>query len=96
MTLTFLSGCAASTPDIDVGIAPEIVCTDPPKADPVVMRSVEPSIYIDEADNPWVIVSIREYENLSLNFQDVLAHIKQKNSIIKYYRGCIDEQRDPD
>jgi hypothetical protein len=92
MTLTLVSGCATTDgPEIRVNTDSVLVCTDPPRADPVKMRGVAPRILL-QGEDVWVAMTIREYENVSLNLQDVLSHIRQKNAIIRYYRRCIDER----
>jgi hypothetical protein len=82
----FLGGCSwwntkPTTDHVDV-------CNQPPAADPIVMREVDPVVIKDSYGISWVAITPKHYENLSLNTQETLKHIKQQNAVIEYYREC--------
>ena len=82
-------GCASVEPKPVVVNAERInMCSEPSPANSVVMRSVKFTITQDKHGIYWISLSPRDYENLSKNTSDILAHIKEKNAIIKYYKEC--------
>jgi len=88
----FLVACTTQeTRNVPVEINTKIICSDVPKADPVVMREVLPTVIEDSNDNVWVAFTSQSYENMSLNIQEVLVHLRQKNAIIYYYKRCIED-----
>jgi glycyl-tRNA synthetase (class II) len=70
------------------------VCSKPPKADKIIMRNVDFKIIKDELGIYWIAVTPKFYENLGVNMKEIKQHIKQKNSIVKYYESCHKE-KDP-
>lgn len=68
-----------------------INCNSAPVADTLSMLEVDPTPIVSTSGEYWVGMSPKHYENLSINMQNILAHIRQKNAIIEYYQRCIDE-----
>lgn len=90
LLLPFLVACAnQEIREIKTEVLVPVYCNDSPKADPVVMREVLPYVVEDKKGEVWVGFSSRHYENMSLNIQDVLNHLRQKNAIVEYYEQCI-------
>lgn len=91
--LLALSGCAglSSKPvSIEVkGNAP-VVCAKAPKADPLVLRRVDPLPVVDADGDMWVGITPQHYENWSKNNADTLQHIIQRKEIGAHYKHCID------
>ena len=55
----------------------------------MVMLDVEPTPVVTH-DGIWYVgLTEQDYENLSKNLSALLAHIKQKNAVIVYYRECL-------
>jgi len=68
----------------------EIQCGAEPKADKVHLRKVEPWAMQDKVDIWWVAFTPKHYENMGLNFNDMLIQIKQRKAQIEWFRQCID------
>ena len=92
--LPLLSGCSwmpwFKDKPRDINLVTDHIdtCSEPPKADKIVMRNVDFNVVKDEHGIYWIAVTPRFYENLSVNMQEITQHIKQKNAIIKYYESC--------
>lgn len=65
------------------------VCGSAPAIDPIVMREVKPIITKDEFGNVWVSMSSKHYQNISLNMQSILSHIKQRKAVEEFYKSCF-------
>ena len=85
-----LSGCSIFEKKRDVVVTTDKIdtCSNPPKADKIVMRNVDFKVIKDEFGIYWIAVTPKFYENLGINMQEIMQHIKQKNAIIKYYESC--------
>ena len=90
-----LSGCGWFNNRPDLTIVSETIntCNTPPKADQILMRDVEPVVIEDKFGIVFIGIIPKHYENLSLNMQNILVHIKQQNSIIDYYEGCYNKKK---
>lgn len=53
------------------------------------MLKVTPKGVFDEHGVVWVGLEPKHYENLALNFQDMIRYIKAQKGQTKYYRECI-------
>jgi len=67
-----------------------VECGSEPKADRVHMRKVEPWVVTDTAGITWIGISPQHYENLSENFSDALAHLKQRKAQVEWWRDCVE------
>lgn len=97
-----IAGCAGTTAPIQVDTAPvPLTIIQPAPPAPVSLSEVKVSVvtvsnldeFIKQAsieqgtDNPvFVIVSVKGYENLSLNIAELKRYILQQQQIIAYYR----------
>ena len=90
-----LSGCSLFQPkprDVTVVTDKIDVCSNPPKADKIIMRNVDFAVIQDKHGIYWIAVTPKFYENLGINMKEITQHIKQKNAIIKYYESCHKEK----
>src|SRR4030066_523213 len=85
-----MSGCGwlTTTPNVIIKAESINTCNNPPKADILIMRDVEPIVIQDRFDIVFIGITPRHYENLSLNMQGLLTHMRQQNAIIEYYKNC--------
>ena len=91
----FLMACNGpmiKQPDVvvnEVTAMEEIRCGAEPKADKIHLRKVEPWAMQDRVDIWWVAFTPKHYENMGLNFNDMLIHLKQRKAQIEWFRTCI-------
>lgn len=90
LLVLLLIGCAHTKP-VEVAVIADTIhiCNTPPQADKIIMLDVDFKIIKDEFGIYWVGITPKHYENMAVNMKSILAHIDQKNSIIKYYESCI-------
>ena len=97
-----ITGCASTTAPIQVDTKPvQLTIIQPAPPAPVSLSEVKVSVvtaetldaFITQAkaeqgtDNPvFVVVSVKGYENLSLNIAELKRYILQQQQIIAYYR----------
>ena len=97
-----ITGCASTTTPIQVDTRPvQLTIIQPAPPAPVSLSEVKVSVvtaatldaFIKQAkaeqgtDNPvFVVVSVKGYENLSLNIAELKRYILQQQQIIAYYR----------
>ena len=97
-----ITGCASTTAPIQVDTKPvQLAIIQPAPPAPVSLSDVKVSVvtaatldaFIKQArteqgtDNPvFVVVSVKGYENLSLNIAELKRYILQQQQIIAYYR----------
>ena len=67
-----------------------IVCPAPPRVDHLSLGRVSPISVVTEQEEILVGMTPEDYEKLSANMLGILRTLKQKNSVIFYYRSCID------
>ena len=95
-SVLLLSGCTWGVKDKDVVVSTEHLntCTTPPKASQIVMRT--PTFYVvrDKHGVIWVALRPSGYQKMSENTSEILAHLRQKNAIIKYYKDCNKNDKD--
>lgn len=92
--LTACNGVMVKQPKIvtnEVTAMEEIHCGAEPKVEKIHLRKVEPWAMQDKVDIWWVGFTPQHYENMGLNFNDMLIHLKQRKAQIEWYRACIDE-----
>jgi len=103
-----IAGCASTTQPIQIDTKPvqlEIIQPAPPA--PVSLSEVNVSVvtaatldaFIKQAkteqgtDNPvFVVLSVKGYENLSLNIAELKRYILQQQQIIAYYRKATSQK----
>ena len=97
-----ITGCASTTAPIQVDTKPvQLTIIQPASPAPVSLSEVKVTVvtaktldaFIKQAsveqgtDNPvFVVVSVKGYENLSLNIAELKRYILQQQQIIAYYR----------
>lgn len=88
-----ISGCFWKKDEIKptIIVQHKTICINPPKSTKIFMRKVDPMAVKDDLGVYWVGITPQHYENQSLNIDDMLGGIKQKNAIIEYYQKCIAE-----
>jgi hypothetical protein len=59
------------------------------------MRIVKPWVIEDNAGITWIGISPDHYENLSTNIASVKSQLKQRVSVNKFYRKCIESFNAP-
>ncbi len=90
-----LSGCGGlSTTTLKVSKVLPVVCGASPKADMIHMLPVEPIVVEDKSGILWMGLSSRHYENIAINWQLMVAWMKQKNAIGKFYKSCIEDHNE--
>ena len=97
-----ITGCSSTTAPIQVDTKPvQLAIIQPAPPAPVSLSEVKVSVvtaatldaFIKQAkaeqgtDNPvFFVVSVKGYENLSLNIAELMRYILQQQQIIAYYR----------
>ena len=98
-----LSGCLGNTPQT-VTITETVPVNIPIVNKPAKPDLVSPKIYVVNNSNysefvdrftkangeiVFVAISIKDYENLSINLEEIKAYLKKQNEIIVYYEDAI-------
>ena len=92
----FLSGCFWSKPKPVITTTEHInTCVTPPKAGSIVMRTPTWYAVKDKDGILWVAITPQDYTKMSVNTSEILTHIKQKNAVIKYYKKCNENDKNP-
>ena len=52
---------------------------------------VEPKAVMDAEGVWWIALTPEHYENLAINVQESIKYIKNQQSVIVYYRSCIND-----
>ena len=103
-TLLFLTGCSL-IPEPEVKIVTQIEKTTVPiVARPKPVDLVDTRVYVVTKDNydafvkeftaehgelAYVVLSMKDYENLALNIADLRRFLEQQNEIIVYYEDAL-------
>lgn len=91
-SIVFLSGCSLFQPEVVVqtklSYSP-VTCPDFPAPVGVHMLTVKPRAIQDANGIAWVGFTPKDYENVGINFQEVIRYIKAQKGQTKYYRDCI-------
>ena len=109
----FLTGCSL-IPEPEVKIVTQIEKTTVPTvARPKPVDLVDTRVYVVTKDNydafvkeftaehgelAYVVLSMKDYENLALNIADLRRYLEQQNEIIVYYEDALkpqDETKQP-
>ena len=110
--LLLLSACARPEPETKIVSVPTIVKQNIAKvARPKPVSLVAPQVYVVNADNydefvqnfkekfgelVYVAISIKDYENLSLNIAELRRYINQQKEVIVYYEDAIQSEQPAD
>lgn len=103
-TLLFLTGCSL-IPEPEVKIVTQIEKTTVPiAARPKPVDLVDTRVYVVTKDNydafvkeftaehgelAYVVLSMKDYENLAINIADLRRYLEQQNEIIVYYEDAL-------
>ena len=110
-TLLFLTGCSL-IPEPEVKIVTQIEKTTVPiAARPKPVDLVDTRVYVVTKENydafveeftaehgelAYVVLSMKDYENLALNIADLRRFLEQQNEIIVYYEEALKEEDKPE
>lgn len=105
LVVALLSGCSTFRPEPEVVTVTEIVERNIPTVPhPKGVRLNDIKIYVVNKDNydefveeyarkngndAYIAISIKDYENLSLNFAELRRYIEQQKQIILYYEDAV-------
>lgn len=102
MVLFLVSCTTQKTVSVPYAVFPEVQPVERPDAllmKPVnyyVLSEFDNSIndFKNEFNNSYVFVAmkIKDYENLAMNIQDIIAYIKKQKAIIEYYENTITKE----
>ena len=106
-TILFLTGCSL-IPEPEVKIVTQIEKTTVPlAARPKPVDLVDTRVYVVTKDNydafvkeftaehgelAYVVLSMKDYENLAINIADLRRYLEQQNEIIVYYEDALKPQ----
>ena len=107
--LLFLTGCSLR-PDPEIKVVTQIEKTTVPiVARPKPIDLVDTRVYVVTKDNydsfveefteehgelAYVVLSMKDYENLALNIADIRRYLEQQNEIIVYYENAVKPQEE--
>lgn len=84
--VVFASGCATKTVVKYETVTLPVHKVE--RADPLVLKPVTFEV-IEYNENTSLMMQFRDYENLSYNFNQITAYIKNQIAIIEYYESMI-------
>lgn len=105
LTSLLISGCSSFQPEPQIVTVTNTVKTTVPivlRPKPVQMNDVK--IYVVNEDNfdefieeyraknggdARIVISVKDYENLSLNFAELRRYIEQQKEVIVYYENAV-------
>ncbi len=94
LALSILASCA-STPEI-VPLEPvktTITVAPAPEPSPISLKPVEFKVITDKTkqtldkERVWYAITVKSYENLAYNTQELLRVIREQKAAINYYEG---------
>src|SRR6056300_1356511 len=105
LTLMLTSGCSLLRPEPKiVTVTNTVKTTVPIVAQPKAVRLNDVKIYVVSKENyeefvkefeakngadAYIAISVKDYENLSLNFAELRRYIEQQKQIILYYEEAV-------
>jgi hypothetical protein len=105
LILTLTAGCSLLTPEPQIQVVTNTVKTTVPIVPhPKGVNLNRVKIYVVNEDNfeefkeefyakngetAWIAISVKDYENLSLNFAELRRYIEQQKEIIVYYEEAV-------
>lgn len=102
-----LSSCGITTPNT-VTITQQVPVNIPIVNTPKPPQLISPKIYVVTKDNydefmekftsangelVFVAISIKDYENLSINLEEIRTYILKQREVIVYYEGAIEDSK---
>lgn len=110
LTLLLLSGCSALRPEREIVTVTKTVALDIPTANkPKPVNLIKGEFYVVTNENyeqfiedfkskngeiVYVAMSVKDYENLSINMGELRRFINQQKEVIVYYETAIRESKD--
>lgn len=88
--------CSCSTPQEIVPLEPvktTITVAPAPKPSPVSLKPVEFKVVTEktktvlDSERVWYAITVRSYENLAFNTQEMIRIIREQRAAINYYEG---------
>jgi len=111
LTLMLTSGCSLLRPEPKiVTVTNTVKTTVPIVAQPKAVQLNDVKIYVVSKDNyeefvkefeakngadAYIAISVKDYENLSLNFAELRRYIEQQKQIIVYYENAVKPEDKP-
>src|SRR6056300_572870 len=105
LSLLLTTGCSLLTPEPKiVTVTNTVKTTVPIVAQPKPVRLNDVKIYVVSKENynefvkefeakngadAYIAISVKDYENLSLNFAELRRYIEQQKQIIVYYENAV-------
>jgi hypothetical protein len=112
ISLLLLQGCSSLTPEPKVVTVTKVEKTTiPTVAPPKAVQLNDIKIYVVAESNyeefrkefeakngadAYIAISIKDYENLSLNFAELRRYIEQQKQIIMYYENAVQPAPEPE
>lgn len=66
----------------------KIACPKPPEIQKIKLLEINWILAVDINGNQVIGLTLNDYKNLGLNMQKILANVRNKNAIIRYYETC--------
>ena len=111
LALILTSGCSLLRPEPKiVTVTNTVKTTVPIVAQPKAVRLNDVKIYVVSKENyeefvkefeakngsdAYIAISVKDYENLSLNFAELRRYIEQQKQIIVYYENAVKPEDKP-
>jgi len=111
LTLMLTSGCSLLRPEPKiVTVTNTVKTTVPIVAQPKAVQLNDVKIYVVSKENyeefvkefeakngadAYIAISVKDYENLALNFAELRRYIEQQKQIIVYYENAVKPEEKP-
>jgi PBP1b-binding outer membrane lipoprotein LpoB len=112
MSILFLTGCVGRAPETEIKTVVKIEKTTVPVVSrPKPLQLVDTRVRVVTSDTldefineykeqygevAFVVLSMKDYENLALNIADLRRYINQQTEIIVYYEEAVTEEKKED
>lgn len=94
VVLLLLAGCASNTEIVPLEPVKTTITVAPaPKPSPVALKPVEFKVITDktkaslDGERVWYAITVKSYENLAYNTQEMIRVIREQKAAITYYEG---------
>lgn len=91
LTLLMLTSCTSGIVRSEKITSTPIDCGAVPKWDVIVLDQVTPFSIKNAAGDPGVHFSPEEYKTMANNWQNVKKFVRQSNSVVTFYKDCIEK-----
>ena len=87
LSVLALSSCSQSVKPVEISTAPVTVAVaKPSNPSPIVLKDIKWKI-INESDIIYYGLTVRDYEALAVNMQEIKRYLAAQKNIIKYYEA---------